>query len=117
MRPTIFLLFLLPVAAGAQAGTIVEFDQAAGVTRILTPRGSRIDTTKSNGSRSVKLGDGRSAQIRVVNTNTALYKLTRDVASSGSSPMETVRGFLSKLGPYFPELGLALAGAPSSHAG
>lgn len=110
---TVFLIAascLARTATAQSTAVTVEFDHAAGAWRLITARGHGADTTRWTSGRTVTLIRDVEATVRVVNTNTALYRLTRDTASAPLPEMVTARSFIGRLVPYFPEVGLALAG-------
>ena len=76
-----FLLVPALVAAGAaQAGAqqaVVEFDHATDAARLIVTRGATADTTSLGTTPVVRLHRSVPVDVRVVNTNTALYGLSR----------------------------------------
>lgn len=109
-RWTIALVLLVrPACVLAQA--TLEYDHGARTARLLTERrDGRVDTLALGDRRVVRVGRLQTVRVRVVNTNTALYRFSSDTAPVPTPELEPLRNFLSRLGPYLPEVGLALRG-------
>lgn len=93
---------------------MLEIDHAAGTARLVrVGAGDSVETLRSFARASnVRLDGAMDVDVRVVNTNTALYTFSLDSSVAPNVEMESVRAFVGKLGPYLPELGLLATGAP-----
>ena len=103
------------IAPLANAQIILQVDQAkpASVT-IASPTSGRpvVDSVESGTFRLRRPAD---VQVRVVNTNTALYTITTEEKETPAlSELQSVRDFLPNIKPYLPELGLVV---PASNRG
>jgi hypothetical protein len=66
---------LVPTLLSAQQPrAVVEFDHLTGRARLITTRGEQSDTTDAGDSPTVRLNHDTRIEVRVVNTNTALYQ-------------------------------------------
>jgi len=98
------LLVLLPFARGG--GQLVLNYNHASKTALLS------NDTSGQAGRVVRSGEtvyvpaGSSIQVRVRNTNTALYRVSTDTTSVPATDMDPLRNFLGRLGPYVPELAI-----------
>lgn len=106
MRLAATLLLLVPaIAASAQAPTArVEIDHPTGNARLIVLRDGRADTSELGDRPVVRLAHSVPVEVRVVNTNTALYRFSRTVEGVPLPEAEAVQGFASRLTPYVPEL-------------
>lgn len=106
MRLAATLLLLVPaIAASAQAPTArVEIDHPTGNARLIVLRDGRADTSELGDRPVVRLAHSVPVEVRVVNTNTALYRFGRTVEGVPLPEAEAVQGFASRLTPYVPEL-------------
>lgn len=110
MRLAAFPLLLLPsLTASAQAPTArVEIDHATGDARLIVVRGGRADTSELGDRPVVRLAHSIPVDVRVVNTNTALYRFSRTVEGVPLPEVEALQGFSTRLTPYVPELRASL---------
>lgn len=110
LRYAVILLVLGSPAALAQAPAArVEIDHATGSTRLIVQRGAGADTSDLGDEPTVRLSRSVPVEIRVVNTNTALYRFSRSSQSVTLPETESLQGFASRLTPYVPELRAALS--------
>lgn len=105
-------------AQQAAESAVLEFDHGSGVVRLIEPRkndnGRSADTTSYGLSRAIQLPRPMNLKLRVVNTNTGLYQISTTTTATASPAIAPLATFLGKLGPYLPELGAAMAGAPKA---
>ena len=109
---SVLVALCIPAAALAQTTAVVELDHATDETRLIVERDGRPDTTRLDRNPHVKLGRGTLVDVRVVNTNTALYVLRRDVEQTPLPELEPVRSFLDRATPYVPGLPSLMARLP-----
>lgn len=99
------------VSAGAQGTTArVEIDHATGAARLITTRGASADTTDLGDEPVVRLHRSVPVDVRVVNTNTALYRFSSESEKVALPELVSLQGFMTKLNPYVPEVRSALSG-------
>ena len=109
MRRFVLLLVVLTVPSAARAQTaVVEFDHATSAVRLIVSHGTRVDTTLLGKNPVVRLPRSVPVDVRVVNTNTAFYRFSKESEASPLPEMESVRSFMGRLGPYFPDLRASL---------
>lgn len=104
-----FLLLVPAFTAPAQSpGARVEIDHPTGRARLIVTRGGRADTSDLGDKPVVRLAHSIPVEVRVVNTNTALYRFSRTVEGVPLPEAEAIQGFTSRLTPYVPELRASL---------
>lgn len=110
MRLAALLLLLVPaIAASAQAPAArVEIDHATGNATLIVTRGARADTSDLGDTPVVRLAHSVPVDVRVVNTNTALYRFSRTIEGVPLPEAEALQGFATRLTPYVPELRASL---------
>jgi hypothetical protein len=91
-------------AAHAQATAVVELDHATDGARLIVQHDGRPDTTVLERHAHVKVARGTLVDVRVVNTNTALYVLRKSVEQTPVPELAPVRSFLDRATPYVPGL-------------
>ena len=107
------LMMLVASAASAQRDTaVVEYDHRAGTVRVLVPNGEKTDTLKAlpGKGRVYRLQAPLPVAVRVINTNTGVYKIAATSDSTRAPAVDSLRAFLGRLGPYLPDVALAFAG-------
>lgn len=104
------LALLVPFAATAAQSrrAVVEIDHATGAARLIVRDGGRADTTALGKSPTVRLDRRTPVEVRVVNTNTAVYQLSQESARTPLPESESLRAFMGRAEPYLPELRGAL---------
>lgn len=95
----------------AQQRAVVEFDHANGSARLITFHADRADTSALGESPVVRLPRSVPVEVRVVNTNTAVYRFSTETKSTALPETQSVQSFLSSLNPYLPELRSAATSA------
>src|SRR5688572_3686480 len=94
---------LVPAAVQSQAAA-VEFDHATGAARLIVAKGGGADTTILGRSPIVRLDRSVPVVIRVVNTNTAFYRISEESETAPLPELESFRAFMGRFTPYLPEL-------------
>jgi hypothetical protein len=97
---------------------VLELDHGTGVVRLIESHpGKPTDTTTYGQGRTLQLPRPMNLRFRVVNTNTGLYEIRTGTTATASPAIAPVNAFLAKLGPYLPEIGLAISGPPRALGG
>lgn len=104
-------LLLGPSELGAQERAIVEFDHRTGTARLITVNAARADTSEVGEPPVVRLPRSVPVEVRVVNTNTAVYRFSTETKSTALPETQSVQSFLATLNPYLPELRSAATSA------
>jgi hypothetical protein len=107
---SLLLAFGLCTSHGLHAQTRLEYDHAAGTMRMITTRGSGVDTTVVRNGAHLTLNAPATVPVLVTNTNTALYRLSTKGQAVPAPELEPLRTFLATLRPYLPEVALLAAG-------
>jgi len=91
---------------------VVEYDHRAGTLRVLVPHGEKTDTLKQlpGKGHAFRFNSRVAVGIRVINTNTGVYKIAATTDSTRAPAVDSLRAFLGRLGPYLPDVALAFAG-------
>ena len=110
-RLLLFALLCMPTGLHAQQTAVVEFDHKSGHARLITRTSAGVDTTDLGDEPVVRLSRSVPVEVRVVNTNTAVYKFSTETKSTALPETESVRSFISTLQPYIPELRSAASNA------
>lgn len=113
--PILLVAALLPASARAQS--VVEFDHATGTARLIEQRAGRADTTPLGRSPSVRIDRSKPTIVRIVNTNTALYRFAEESEKAPLPELESLRGFMSRATPYVPALRAAATRSVRSRGG
>lgn len=114
---TCLLLLLLAGATAHAQQARVEVDHATGDARLIVTRGPVADTTALGDEPVVRLPRSVPVEVRVVNTNTALYRFTKSVENVALPEVATLQGFAPKFTPYVPELRAALSRRGAARGG
>jgi len=93
----------LPLAAQERSG-VVEIDHASGRAQFIYTDGRRTDTTNVGVNPTVRVPRGVMVQVRVVGTNSALYRFATEQASVPVPDFESVKSLVIRSAPYMPEL-------------
>ena len=90
----------------------MEYDHRAGSVRVLVSHGETTDTLKQlpGKGHAFRLAAPLPVSVRVINTNTGVYKIAATSDSTRAPAVDSLRAFLGRLGPYLPDVALALAG-------
>ena len=108
MRFPVLALCLAASSLHAQ-GVTIEIDHATGRARAI---GAGGDITVLGERPQLRVAPGTPIRVRVVNTNTAIYRFRKEVESSATSESEAMRGFLKgRLMPYATDLQGAMQSA------
>jgi hypothetical protein len=113
MNTPLFVLAFLcaPALLQAQQSAVVELDHGARSARLITRTGSDADTVELGDQPVVRLARSIPVEVRVVNTNTAVYRFSTETRSTALPETESVQSFLATLQPYLPEMRAAASGA------
>jgi hypothetical protein len=110
----VFTLVVSTGLAAQQDTAIVEYDHRANVLRALVPHGEKTDTLKpvtlKGGGRAFRFEAPMAVGVRVINTNTGVYKIAATSDSTRAPAVDSLRAFLGRLAPYLPDVALAFAG-------
>jgi hypothetical protein len=93
----------LPLAAQERRG-VVEIDHASGEARFILTAGGRTDTTQVGRNPTVRVPRGTPVEVRVVGTNTALYRYRSAQEKVPVPDLESVKSLIIRSAPYMPEL-------------
>jgi hypothetical protein len=93
----------LPAAAQQRRG-VVEIDHASGRGRFILTDGDRVDTTAVGRNPTVRVPRGTVVTVRVVGTNTALYRFATEQENVPIPDLESVKSLVIRSAPYMPEL-------------
>lgn len=93
-----------PLAAQAQRRGVVEIDHASGEARFILSAGARVDTTAVGRNPTVRVPRGTVVTVRVVGTNTALYRFATEQENVPIPDLEAVKSLVIRSAPYMPEL-------------
>jgi hypothetical protein len=105
----------LPLAAQERKG-LVEIDHASGNARFIYFDGRRTDTTDVGVNPTVRVPRGVNVQVRVIGTNSALYRFSTADEKVPVPDFQSVMSLVVRSAPYVPELG-SVAGALGSRGG
>lgn len=94
----------LPAAAQQQRRGVVEIDHASGEARFILSVGDRVDTTAVGRNPTVRVPRGTVVTVRVVGTNTALYRFATEQENVPIPDLESVKSLVIRSAPYMPEL-------------
>lgn len=108
MRDVVAGLVLLAAAASPLAAQerrgIVEIDHRSGNARFIYIDGARADTSEVGANPTVRVPRGVSVQVRVVGTNTALYRFGTKSEVQPAPDLDAVRSLVLRSAPFMPEL-------------
>jgi hypothetical protein len=104
-------LLIVPGVLNAQQVATVEVDHASGRVRLITRTGGGADTTDLGDDPVVRLPRSVPVEVRVANTNTAVYRFSTETKSTALPETESVQSFLATFQPYVPELRAAASNA------
>lgn len=106
------LFFLAPLSLNAMQAAaqdaVLEVDQVHHAIRVDSSRDQHLLTRVD--AHTFRLRRPASVQVKVVNTNTALYTVTTDETSAPPPSFESLRQFLAPVKAYIPELALVVKG-------
>lgn len=108
MREVVAGLVLLAAAASPLAAQerrgIVEIEHRSGNARFIYIDGTRADTSEVGANPTVRVPRGVSVQVRVVGTNTALYRFGTKAEVQPAPDLDAVRSLVLRSAPFMPEL-------------
>ncbi len=107
---------ILALAGGAgrlAAQSVLEYDHATRQARLIEVHGATADTTPLAPGTRKEVRTPARVQIRVSNTNTALYRFS-ERAVAAAPQVEPLRSFMGTLKPYLPEVALLTGGVRAS---
>lgn len=87
-----------------QRGGVVEIDHATGVARFIYTANGRSDTSVVGRNPTVRVPRGVPVVIRVVGSNTALYRFESSQSAAPLPEVESVTSLIVRSAPYMPEL-------------
>ncbi len=93
----------LPLAAQERHGR-VEIDHKSGIARFIYTVNGRSDTSVVGRNPTIRVPRGVPVEIRVVGSNTALYRFESSQAAVPLPEVETVTSLILRSAPYMPEL-------------
>lgn len=98
-------ILVTSLATRAEAQTaVVEFDHGTDAARLIVTRAGTADTTSLGTAPVVRLHRSIPVEVRVVNTNTALYDLSRSSTREPLPEAQSVRSFVGRVAPYMAPL-------------
>jgi hypothetical protein len=92
-----------PLAAQERRG-IVEIDHRSGHARFIYIDGTRADTSDVGVNPTVRVPRGVAVLVRVVGTNTALYRFGARAEVQPAPDLDAVRSLVLRSAPFMPEL-------------
>ena len=113
MRSVVVALLLLSLSSTRAVAqrAIVEFDHATDEARLIVVRAGAADTTPLGPTPVVRLHRSVPVEVRVVNTNTALYDLSRSSTREPLPEAQSIRSFVGRVAPYMAPLQSAATNA------
>lgn len=94
----------LPAAAQQQRRGVVEINHVSGEARFILTVGDRVDTSNVGRNPTVRVPRGTQVVVRVVGTNTALYRFSTEQENIPIPDLESVKSLVIRSAPYMPEL-------------
>lgn len=83
---------------------MVEIDHATGNARFIYADRNGTDTTDVGANPTIRVPRGVSVQVRVVGTNSALYRFATEQENVPVPDFESVKSLVIRSAPYMPEL-------------
>ncbi len=99
-----FCLAVAAPLAAQERRAVVEVDHASGEARFILTAGGRSDTTQIGRNPTVRVPRGTPVEVRVVGTNTALYRYRSAQEKVPVPDLESVKSLIIRSAPYMPEL-------------
>jgi hypothetical protein len=103
-------LSLCGVVGPLAAQGVLEYDHARRQARLILVHGTVAETTLVAPGSRVAIRAPTEVQLRVSNTNTALYRFAQQAQAAPAPQLEPLRSFLGTLRPYLPEVALLTGG-------
>ncbi|HEX8209079.1 MAG TPA: hypothetical protein VF584_02750 [Longimicrobium sp.] len=113
LRTSITLAIAIFTATPALRAQQVQVDQKSGTWSYLSANGGK--PVALTGGETIRIDSRDSLQVKVVNSNSALYACTLDQAESKVPELEAFRAALTTFGPYLSNV-LSLATVPQVSA-